>query len=379
MRASSEHSFFFLLAQALVANAQSCPDIHIFGARETTVSPGFGSAGALIDKIKADHSGATSEAIEYPACGGQSSCGGVQYGDSARQGTEAVSTAVNDFHSRCPDAQIVLVGYSQGGHIMHNAICGGADSGAGITDTAVPLTASAVAKVKAAILLGDPRYVSGLAYGVGTCTSGGFDARPSGFVCPNADKVQLYCDAEDPYCCNGNDANHHQQYVTLYGTEALAFVNSKLGASDESGGADGGAAADEPSAGNSDNGTPASEPTTGSSNGGIPASEPSTGGSNEAIPSKEPAAGDSNEGAPANGPSVGDSDGGIGGSPSANPLPQETTPEGSSGDGAGQGQGQGTNCAALWGQCGGQAWTGATCCSEGTCQEFNQYYSQCLS
>lgn len=56
---------------------------------------------------------------------------------------------------------------------MHNAICGGGDSGAGISDTAVPITASAVAQVKAAILLGDPRYVSGLAYGVGTCTSGG--------------------------------------------------------------------------------------------------------------------------------------------------------------------------------------------------------------
>lgn len=56
---------------------------------------------------------------------------------------------------------------------MDNAICGGGDPGSGISDTAVPITASAVAKVKAAILLGDPRYVSGLAYGVGTCTSGG--------------------------------------------------------------------------------------------------------------------------------------------------------------------------------------------------------------
>ncbi|KAH7232030.1 cutinase-domain-containing protein [Fusarium solani] len=319
MRPSLDQTLLFLLAQALVAKAQSCPDIQIFGARETTVSPGFGSAGALIDMIKADHSGATAEAIEYPACGGQSSCGGVQYGDSARQGTEAVATAVNDFHSRCPDSQIVLVGYSQGGHIMHNAICGGGDSGAGISDTAVPITASAVAQVKAAILLGDPRYVSGLAYGVGTCTSGGFDARPSGFVCPNAGKVQLYCDAEDPYCCNGNDANHHQQYVTLYGTEALAFVNSKLAASGE-------AAPVQPSTSPDDS---------------------------------------------------------AGGSPSATILPKETTTGGNSEGGNGQEQGsgqeQGTNCAALWGQCGGQAWTGATCCSQGTCKQFNQYYSQCLN
>lgn len=113
MRPSLDQTFLFLLAQALVAKAQSCPGIHIFGARETTVSPGFGSAGALINMIKADHPGATSEAIVYPACGGQSSCGGVQYGDSARQGTQAVTKAVNDFHTRCPNSQIVLVGYSQ--------------------------------------------------------------------------------------------------------------------------------------------------------------------------------------------------------------------------------------------------------------------------
>ncbi|KAJ4265281.1 hypothetical protein NW762_004566 [Fusarium torreyae] len=228
MRASLQSTFLVFLANALVAKAQSCPDIHIFGARETTVSPGVGSAGALIDMIKADHPGATSEAIEYPACGGQSSCGGVQYGDSARQGTQAVTKAVNDLNSRCPQTKIVLVGYSQGGQIVDNNICGGPDSGAGISDASVPLSANAVKQVKAAIMLGNPRYVSGLAYGVGTCTAGGFDARPSGFVCPNADKVQVYCDSQDPYCCNGNDANHHQQYVTIYGQEALKFVNSKL-------------------------------------------------------------------------------------------------------------------------------------------------------
>ncbi|KAJ7630101.1 glycosyl hydrolases family 11-domain-containing protein [Mycena polygramma] len=36
-------------------------------------------------------------------------------------------------------------------------------------------------------------------------------------------------------------------------------------------------------------------------------------------------------------------------------------------------------CAAHWGQCGGQGWTGATCCASGsTCQAANAYYSQCL-
>lgn len=36
-------------------------------------------------------------------------------------------------------------------------------------------------------------------------------------------------------------------------------------------------------------------------------------------------------------------------------------------------------CSALWGQCGGQGWAGATCCAAGsTCTYSNPYYSQCL-
>jgi acetylxylan esterase len=35
------------------------------------------------------------------------------------------------------------------------------------------------------------------------------------------------------------------------------------------------------------------------------------------------------------------------------------------------------NCSPMWGQCGGQGWTGPTCCSAGTCRASNQWYSQC--
>ncbi|KAI8799311.1 Alpha/Beta hydrolase protein [Cladochytrium replicatum] len=36
-------------------------------------------------------------------------------------------------------------------------------------------------------------------------------------------------------------------------------------------------------------------------------------------------------------------------------------------------------CSALWGQCGGQGWSGPTCCASGsTCTFSNPYYSQCL-
>lgn len=94
--------------------------------------------------------------------------------------------------------------------------------------------------------MGDPRFVAGLSYEVGTCKAGGvsnlfhdlylqftdflpqFDARPSGFSCPSAAKIKSYCDAADPYCCNGNNAATHQGYGSEYGQQALTFVKSKI-------------------------------------------------------------------------------------------------------------------------------------------------------
>jgi len=202
---------------------QSCPKVYIFGARETSVpqNNGFGTGAGLVNQVKAAYAGAGAEAIVYPACGGQGSCGGVSYDNSASQGTAAVVKAVNAYNQKCPSTQIVLIGYSQGGQIMDNALCGGAGA---------TLTGTALAAVKAAIFMGDPHNRDGLPYNVGTCKAQGFSARPAGFSCSPANTgiIKSYCDAADPYCCNGNDSNAHQQYASKYGSEALAFIKSKL-------------------------------------------------------------------------------------------------------------------------------------------------------
>lgn len=113
-------SFVFLALQAFaseieVEKRQSCPNIHVFGARETTVPPGYGTAGVVVDLVLNAYPGSTSEAINYPACGGQSSCGDVSYADSVIQGVQAVASQVNTFNSQCPETTLVLVGYSQVG------------------------------------------------------------------------------------------------------------------------------------------------------------------------------------------------------------------------------------------------------------------------
>lgn len=94
---------------------QSCPKVYIFGARETTVpqSNAYGTAGGLVNSVKAAYPGSGSEAIVYPACGGQASCGGISYDNSATQGTAAVVRAVTAYNQKCPSTQIVLIGYSQ--------------------------------------------------------------------------------------------------------------------------------------------------------------------------------------------------------------------------------------------------------------------------
>lgn len=171
------------VAAAAGEKRASCPGVHVFGARETTVSPGYGSSASVVNSIVAAHSGATSEAISYPACGGQSSCGGVSYANSVSQGTQAVITAVSNYAKTCPDTSLVLVGYSQGGEIFDAALCGANGAGGSLSSY----------NVKAAIFMGDPRFKAGAPYNVGTCKAGGFDQR-SGECGAYNSKIKSYCD-----------------------------------------------------------------------------------------------------------------------------------------------------------------------------------------
>jgi hypothetical protein len=61
---------------------------------------------------------------------------------------------------------------------MDNAVCGGGDTNIGLGNTAVPIQASAINMIKAVILMGNPRYIRGLPYNVGTCQAQGVGTLP---------------------------------------------------------------------------------------------------------------------------------------------------------------------------------------------------------
>ena len=46
---------------------QSCPNVHVFGARETTAPAGYGTSSVVVNLVLNAYPGATSEAIDYPA------------------------------------------------------------------------------------------------------------------------------------------------------------------------------------------------------------------------------------------------------------------------------------------------------------------------
>ncbi|KAI8635236.1 carbohydrate esterase family 5 protein [Xylariaceae sp. FL1651] len=219
-----------LVATAVRTNAslgrrQSCSKLHIFGARETTAPPGFGSSATVVDLIQRANPGATAESIIYPAAGGN------MYSASVAIGVVSVASQTNSFFQKCPNTTLVIVGYSQGAQIVDDAFCGGPD-GASLNTTRESVSPGVSRMVAAIILMGNPRNIPGRVGNVGNATVGGFAARPVGFRCPAfANITRSYCDAADPFCAKGNSSATHQGYGKVYGQDALAFVTQRLGGS----------------------------------------------------------------------------------------------------------------------------------------------------
>ncbi|KAI1304539.1 carbohydrate esterase family 5 protein [Xylaria venustula] len=200
----------------------SCSSLHIFGARETTAPPGFGTAGTVVNLVKGAYPAASTESVTYPAAGGS------MYGASVAAGVRAVAAQTNSYFQSCPNATIVVIGYSQGAQIMDDAFCGGPD-GFSLNTTRESVSAGVSRRVAAIILMGNPRNTPGRVGNVGNATVGGFAARPLGYQCSAfADITRSYCDEADPFCAKGNSTKTHQGYGKVYGQDALNFVTEKL-------------------------------------------------------------------------------------------------------------------------------------------------------
>jgi hypothetical protein len=80
------------------------------------------------------------------------------------------------------------------------------------------------------------------------------------------------------------------------------------------------------------------------------------------------------EGGNSEGSEGGNSEGSEGGNSGGSEGGSDGGEEGANDD-TGSGGG---SCSGMYGQCGGNGWTGATCCTTGNCDVINEWYSQCI-
>lgn len=125
-------SLAILLVPPTFSHPADCDDAHVIGVRGSGQS-GYGEqVDAAIAAIETtvESAGLTmsDQPLDYPAVSISDSLGLVlftgEYGRSVETGVEELRTVVDEVAQNCPTTEIVLVGYSQGAHVIKTAFDG---------------------------------------------------------------------------------------------------------------------------------------------------------------------------------------------------------------------------------------------------------------
>jgi hypothetical protein len=211
-------------ANAVPAPGSGCASVAIITARASGEAAGEGITGALVTQIVNSSSQTVSRAsVNYPATLNN-------YANSSAQGVSALKTQLTNLVNSCPQAKVVLLGYSQGAHVVLDVLGGG--GGGNLGATTAPIAANIASHVQAVATFGDPRHVTGQAFDLGTSTRNGLFPRTAaelntlrGF----ASKIQAYCDSQDEFCDSGASLQVHLTYLNRYQNAAASFVLGKVG------------------------------------------------------------------------------------------------------------------------------------------------------
>lgn len=226
------------LAAASLAAAQNstacATGVHMLVARGSNEAAGPGRMGIIADGIQEAIPGSNIESVAYPATFDE-------YADSVNDGVEAMGFALTRYVERCPDSKVVLMGYSQGGQVTMNTLCGGPAEGSGSIlpfDDNPPFSSAIVnSSVIAVVVFGDPSFVLDAPWNEGNNTSHDslFGRKDISACLPYAPKIRSWCDEGDRYCALGQIASVHGGYFTKYFNEAVDFVVKEFEGAEESG------------------------------------------------------------------------------------------------------------------------------------------------
>jgi len=192
---------------------------------------------SLSHAVKKAVPGTTSEALDYPAR--------MPYQNSMANGTVAMKKAIAAHTAKCPESKIVLSGYSQGGAVILDALCGGGGH-AEIGPPTPGISKEEGKNIKAVVSFGEPRFVVNMKYNAGTnkktngvssecCTLTCADRRqlyarnPKDAECPLfANVIKSWCDTGDIRCASGDSWEIHSQYLERYQRDAVEYIVSRV-------------------------------------------------------------------------------------------------------------------------------------------------------
>jgi hypothetical protein len=207
-----------------VASSGGCAQVSIITARASTEAAGEGITGALVTQVVNASAQTVSRAsVSYPATLNN-------YANSSLQGINALKTQLTNLVNSCPQTKVVLMGYSQGAHVVLDVLGGG--QGGSLGTATAPIASNIASHVVAVATFGDPRHVTNQSFDIGTSTRNGLFPRSStqlNVLAGFASRIHAWCDANDTFCSSGNSTNVHLTYLNRYQNAASSFVLGKIG------------------------------------------------------------------------------------------------------------------------------------------------------
>ncbi|KAK0627932.1 Alpha/Beta hydrolase protein, partial [Immersiella caudata] len=191
--------------------------------------------------------------ITTAICRGISSCGvaNIQYEsvkkDNSYNGCKAIvdgiaygKRVIAEYAEKCPEAKIVVTGWSMGASVVGDMLAGGGGPGKGAmasctqeTTPGMNPTTAPGNRIVAIALYGSPRHNANQKFNVGTGsgTDGVMARDPANLANFQAwgDRLQDYCARGDVACNAGTDGGAHSSYFSnTYASVPASWIRSKL-------------------------------------------------------------------------------------------------------------------------------------------------------
>ncbi|KAK1493584.1 cutinase [Colletotrichum cuscutae] len=232
----------------------NCQSVHIFLARGNN-EPYPGRQSKLVTAI----------------CDGLDSCDyediqfynplEAPYCQSIEEGAANGTAQITAYNKRCPDAKLVVSGYSQGGHVVGDVLGGGGGTffqgcqqkaNAGLDATKAPgnkrkfacvatcedgeLLIPGPFTVAAVLIFGDTRHTASQPYNyLSGAPDNGLFPRPENQLAGMrafSSVMRSYCVESDPICAGGDTAANHLNYFDVYSSDAGKWVQEMVGKTD---------------------------------------------------------------------------------------------------------------------------------------------------